>query len=116
MSNTNTTTGATNINGKNRINWKVRLKNKVWLAAMASLIITFVYGLLELLDVIPSITEGRTVEIVQSLLTVLGLIGVIADPTTAGLGDSERALGYDEPWDDAIDSGNEGDTESSTSI
>ena len=31
-----------------------------------------------------------------------GLIGVIVDPTTAGLGDSERATGYAEPWDDAL--------------
>lgn len=32
----------------------------------------------------------------------LRLIGVIVDPTTAGLGDSERAMGYAEPWDDEL--------------
>ncbi|MER1994671.1 MAG: phage holin [Eubacteriales bacterium] len=36
----------------------------------------------------------------EPLLTFLGLICVIVDPTTAGLGDSDRALGYVEPWDD----------------
>ena len=105
MSNaTNTTTQSTNTaTQKAKINWKVRLKNKLWLAAFASLFITFIYGLLELLDVVPSISEGRTIEIVQSVLTVLGLIGVVTDPTTAGIGDSERALGYEEPWNDTGD-------------
>ena len=108
MSNTtvNTTASTTTNTQKTnstKINWKVRLKNKLWLAAFASLFITFIYGLLELLDIVPSISEGRTVEIVQSVLTVLGLIGVVTDPTTAGIGDSERALGYDKPWDDTGD-------------
>ena len=30
----------------------------------------------------------------------LGLIGVLVDPTTAGIGDSERAMSYVEPWVD----------------
>ena len=103
MSNTINTTTTNNNKTTTKINWKVRLKNKLWLAAFASLFITFIYGLLELLDVVPSISEGRTIEIVQSVLTVLGLIGVVTDPTTAGIGDSERALGYDEPWSDTGD-------------
>jgi len=36
----------------------------------------------------------------NQILTFLALVGVLVDPITAGLGDSERALGYDEPWDD----------------
>ena len=36
----------------------------------------------------------------NQVLTFLGLIGVILDPTTAGIGDSDRAMGYIEPWDD----------------
>ena len=103
MSNIINTTTTNNNKTTTKINWKVRLKNKLWLAAFASLFITFIYGLLELLDVVPSISEGRTIEIVQSVLTVLGLIGVVTDPTTAGIGDSERALGYDEPWNDTGD-------------
>ena len=35
-------------------------------------------------------------------LTSLGLICVLVNPTTAGLGDSERALGYEEPWNDNV--------------
>ena len=86
-----------------KINWKVRLHNKVWLAAMASLLITFAYGVLDLLGVVPSISQNKALEIAQSLLTFLGLIGVVADPTTAGLEDSNRAMGYEQPWDDDVD-------------
>ncbi len=86
-----------------KINWKVRLRNKVWLAAMASLLITFAYGVLDLLGVVPSISQNKALEIAQSLLTFLGLIGVVADPTTAGLEDSNRAMGYEQPWDDDVD-------------
>ena len=85
---------------KMKINWKIRLRNKVWLASMASLVISFVYGLLDLLGVVPAVSQIRVLEIVQSVLTFLGVIGVIVDPTTAGLGDSNRALSYRQPWDD----------------
>ena len=34
------------------------------------------------------------------ILSIQGQIGVIVDPTTAGIGDSERAMGYEVPWDD----------------
>ena len=83
-----------------KINWKVRFKNKVWLGSFLSLIVGFVYSMLALFDVFPSVTQNLVVQMLNQVLTFLGLIGVIVDPTTAGLGDSERALGYDEPWDD----------------
>ena len=84
----------------NKINWKVRFKNKVWLGSFLSLIVGFVYSMLALFDVFPEITQSLVLQLLNQVLTFLGLIGVIVDPTTAGLGDSERAMGYEEPWDD----------------
>ena len=83
-----------------KINWKVRFKNKVWLGSFLSLIISFAYSMLGLFDIFPVVTRNNVVEILNQILTFLGLIGVIVDPTTAGIGDSERAMGYEEPWDD----------------
>ena len=83
-----------------KVNWRVRFKNKVFLGAFVSLIISFVFGMLQLFDVYPPVTESQILNIANQILTFLGLIGVIADPTTEGLGDSNRALSYDEPWDD----------------
>ena len=84
-----------------KINWKVRFKNKVWLGSFLSLVIGFIYSLLALFDVFPAVTQNLVVQLLNQVLTFLGLIGVIVDPTTAGIGDSERAMGYEEPWDDS---------------
>ena len=83
-----------------KINWKVRFKNKVWLFSFLSLIISFVFSMLQLFDVYPVITENQIAGILNQVLTFLGLIGVLQDPTTEGLNDSIRALSYDEPWRD----------------
>ena len=56
--------------------------------------------MLGLFDIFPDVTRNNVIEILNQILTFLGLIGVLVDPTTAGLGDSERAMGYEEPWDD----------------
>ena len=82
------------------INWKVRFRNKTWLTMFISLIVGFVFNILRAFDVSPVVTESLVMNIAGQILTLLGLIGVIVDPTTAGVGDSERALGYEEPWDD----------------
>ncbi|QTE74046.1 phage holin [Clostridiales bacterium FE2010] len=86
-----------------KLNWKVRFKNKVWLGSFFSLVVGFVYSLLALFDVFPAVTQNLVVQLLNQVLTFLGLIGVIVDPTTTGIGDSERAMGYEEPWDDRAD-------------
>lgn len=83
-----------------KINWKVRFKNKAWLATFLGLIIGFVYNILAMFDIYPAITKNAVMQIVGELLTFLGLIGVLVDPTTEGVNDSNRAMAYEEPWRD----------------
>jgi phi LC3 family holin len=83
-----------------KINWKVRFKNKTWLTMFISLIVGFVFNLLKLFDIVPAFNENLVMNIVGQVLTFLGLIGVIVDPTTAGVEDSDRAMQYQEPWKD----------------
>ena len=83
-----------------KINWKVRFKNKVWLGSFISLIVGFIYSMLGLFNVFPSVTQNVVMQLINQVLTFLGLIGVIVDPTTAGIGDSERAMGYETPYRD----------------
>lgn len=85
------------------INWKVRFKNKVWLGSFFSLVVGFVYSMLALFDVFPAVTQNVVMQLINQVLTFLGLIGVIVDPTTAGIGDSQRAMSYDEPWQDPVE-------------
>lgn len=84
------------------INWKLRLKNKVTLMAIISGIISIVYSILNLIGVIPKFDAKEIVDIVSIILDILCLLGIINDPTTVGLGDSERALTYKAPNNDHI--------------
>ena len=83
-----------------KINWKVRFKNKVWLTSFITLIVSFIYSMLNLFDVIPAIAKNDILQVINEVLMFLGMIGVVVDPTTEGLGDSKRALSYEEPWVD----------------
>ena len=77
-----------------QINWKVRLRNKTWLASALALIISFTYDLLAMLDVAPPLSEDWLLSLVQTLLTLLTALGVVIDPTTNGAADSDRAMTY----------------------
>ena len=88
-----------------KLNWKVRFKNKTWLTMFISLIVGFVFNMLKLFDIVPAFSENLVMNIVGQVLTFLGLIGVIVDPTTAGIEDSNRAMTYDEPWKDETTAG-----------
>ena len=76
-----------------RINWKLRFKNKATLAAIVATALLLAQQLgFKLPDNIN--------DVANTALTLLVLIGVISDPTTAGLSDSSRALTYTEPSED----------------
>ena len=77
-----------------KINWKVRLRNKTWLASVLALIVSFAYDLLAMLDVVPPLSEDWLMSLMQTLLTLLTALGVVIDPTTDGAADSDRAMTY----------------------
>ncbi len=80
-----------------KINWKVRLRNKTWLASVLALIVSFVYDIIAMLDVVPPVAEDWLMSLILTILTLLTALGVIIDPTTQGAADSDRAMLYDEP-------------------
>lgn len=82
-----------------KINLKVRFKNPVFWLTVIPTVITFVYTVLGAFGVVPAISQEMIVNIVTALISALTTIGVLVDPTTKGVGDSERALGYDKPSD-----------------
>jgi len=79
-----------------KINWTIRLKNKTFLTSLLALVIAFGYDLLALLSIVPSVDESTVIAAVNAILTLLGMLGVIIDPTTSGINDSKRALQYTE--------------------
>ena len=83
-----------------QINWKVRFQNKTFLTGLISLVVVFIYDLLQLLEIVPTVTQSAVMQVTEGILTILGMVGVIADPTTAGVADSKQALTYTSPKQD----------------
>lgn len=75
------------------INFKLRLQNKATLVALISAVFLMLqqFGL----EIPRNIQEG-----VNTFVVILIILGIVTDPTTKGLGDSEQALGYHEPRND----------------
>ena len=82
-----------------KINLLVRLKNKAfWL--------TLVPALLLVVQIVASlfgynwdfvVLNQQITAIINAVFAVLSILGIVVDPTTAGIGDSQRALTYTEP-------------------
>ena len=82
-----------------KINWKVRFRNKAFWAA-------FIPALLLLMQVVAevfgltldfSVLGGKLLAVADAVFALLAILGVVTDPTTAGLSDSERAMNYEMP-------------------
>ena len=80
-----------------RINWKVRFKNKTRLVSFLTVIIAFVYQVLGMFDIVPAVTQDMAAQLAMAVINVLVAVGVVIDPTTAGAGDSDRAMTYERP-------------------
>lgn len=71
-----------------KINWKLRLQSKFFWVALISLIVLLTQQLG--FDIFPKNWE----EVLNTVLSILVLLGVINDPTTSGISDSEQAMDY----------------------
>ena len=83
-----------------KINWKARLKNPVFWTTIIPAFTGFVYCVLGALDIVPALTENMVLNIMTAVITALTMLGVLVDPTTAGLSDSNLAMTYKAPRKD----------------
>ncbi|MEK5333708.1 MULTISPECIES: phage holin [unclassified Lysinibacillus] len=81
-----------------RINWKVRFMHKPFVLALFSMLLLLAQqvGALFGFDLTSGMSEQLT-SILNTVLSILVLMGVVVDPTTSGTSDSERALMYRRP-------------------
>ncbi len=77
-----------------KINFKARMKNKAFIIGFATLLVSFVYKLLAAMDIVPAVSESEILELIGLVINVLALVGVVVDPTTKGISDSDRAMLY----------------------
>lgn len=86
------------------LNWKVRFKNRSWVAAFISQLILIAQIILSGLNTL-GITDFQItqnvkdyiVTLADAVFILLSLLGLVQDPTTKGFADSENALKYKEP-------------------
>lgn len=85
-----------------KINWRVRIKSKpFWITLIPALlllvqVVAAVFGFeLELGDL-----GNKLLAVVNALFAVLSILGIVTDPTTAGVSDSAQAMTYTTPKED----------------
>lgn len=85
-----------------KLNWLVRIKNKAfWMAVIPAIALVVqavagVFGYTLSLDTL----VGKLLAVVDAVFALLIVLGIVVDPTTAGISDSKRAMSYTEPWKD----------------
>lgn len=57
------------------INWKIRFQNKTFLTGLISLVVVFIYDLLQLLEIAPAVTQSAVWQVAEGILTILGMAG-----------------------------------------
>ena len=83
-----------------KIAWKKRLTNKATLVAIIAGVVALVYQVLGWCGVIPQISQEEVINAGGTLVNLLVLLGIVVDPTTEGISDSDRVLNGEQNEDD----------------
>lgn len=79
------------------INWKVRFKHKSFWISLIALISIFLNQIASIFNIDITIFNAQFTELAETLLMILVLLGIVVDPTTDGIKDSDQALTYTTP-------------------
>lgn len=84
------------------INWKVRIKNKVFWLSIIPAILLLVQAVAAVFGYTLDFTDltAKLVAVVEAAFVVLAILGIVTDPTTSGLSDSQLAMTYERPKED----------------
>lgn len=74
------------------LNLSIRFKNKTFVMSLCTTIIAFVYQILSLFDIVPSISQEQILNLIGVVITLLAGLGILVDPTTPGMKDSELVM------------------------
>ena len=82
-----------------KINWKVRIRNKTFWISMIPALLLLIQQICNLFGITVELsgTEAQLVGIAETVFVILALLGIVTDPTTAGISDSDLAMCYNEP-------------------
>lgn len=77
-----------------KINWKIRFKNKAFIISFVTVVLGFIYQILGLFDLVAPVSKEQVTQIIMIVVNLLVGLGVLVDPTTKGVNDSDRAMNY----------------------
>lgn len=82
-----------------KINWKIRIQSKVFVISLLGLIFLLAQQVLGIFGINWDYTviNDQLTQVINTIFLILALVGVVKDPTTTGIEDSEQALKYTEP-------------------
>lgn len=81
------------------INWIVRIKNKAFWAALIPAVLLLIQVVAAVFGYTLDLGDlgNKLLDVVNAVFTVLVILGIVTDPTTKGIMDSDQALTYTEP-------------------
>lgn len=81
------------------INWKVRIKNKNFWLAIIPAVLLLIQVVLDVFGVAIDFGQlnEKLIAVVNAVFVVLAILGIVTDPTTAGVSDSTLAMTYEIP-------------------
>ena len=84
------------------INWKVRLVNKNFWLSLIPAVLLLIQAVAAPLGMTLDFGElgNQLLAIVNAVFAVLTILGIVQDPTTAGVSDSRLAMTYETPKKD----------------
>lgn len=86
-----------------KINWLVRIKNKAFWVTFVPAVLLLIQTVAALFGFQLDLGEigDKILAVINAVFVVLAILGIVADPTTEGVSDSEQAMTYTAPKDDA---------------
>ena len=81
------------------INWKVRIANKAFWIALIPAVLVLIQAIAAIFGYKLDLGEigNNLINFVNALFVVLAILGIVNDPTTKGLSDSDLAMTYTAP-------------------
>lgn len=81
------------------INWMVRIKNKNFWLSLIPAVLLLIQVVAAVFGYSMNLGElgDKLLAVVNALFAVLAILGIVTDPTTAGVSDSSQAMTYEVP-------------------
>ena len=77
-----------------KINWEVRIKSKTFWLSLIPILLVLIQQVLSWfwIEFAKELIENEVMQFINTLFLLLGILGIVNDPTVPGITDSERTL------------------------